>query len=96
MVPATSLVEEKQKQTLTALTTTPTSLEEVLLAKGLLGVILSLVVGVLILVMNRALGVQPLLLLLVLGLGAAMAAAFGVLLGVYVKDINTLSRFSLG
>lgn len=90
MVPATSLVEEKQKRTLGALTITPTSLEEVLVTKGLLGVILSLVMGVLILIMNQAFGVQPLLLAIVLGLGAVMAATFGILLGVLIKDINTL------
>lgn len=90
MVPATSLVDEKQKRTLTALTITPTSLGEVFMAKGLMGAILSLVMGVLMLVINQAFGAQPLLLILVLALGATMAAIFGVLLGAFVKDINTL------
>lgn len=90
MVPATSLVNEKQKHTLRAVTITPASLGEVLLAKGLLGAILSFVMGVVILALNRGFGAQPGLLLLVLGLSAMAAAVFGVLLGAFVKDINTL------
>ncbi|MFZ1400431.1 MAG: ABC transporter permease [Candidatus Promineifilaceae bacterium] len=90
MVPATSLVDEKMKRTLTAITTTPTSAEEVYLAKGLLGVILGVVMGVVILAMNRAFGSQPLLLVGLLALGAVMASAFGILLGMLLKDINSL------
>jgi len=90
LVPATSLVEENGKRTLSALVITPTSLGEVYLAKGLMGMLLSLLMGVLILIINRAFGEQQALLLLVLSLGAAMAASFGVLLGAWVKDINSL------
>lgn len=90
MVPATSLVEEKMKRTLTALTTTPTSVGEVYLAKGLLGVILGVVMGVVILAMNRAFGSQPLLLVFLLALGGTMASVFGILLGMLLKDINSL------
>ncbi len=90
MVPATLLVNEKQHQTLNALTVTPSTLNEVFLAKGLLGVLVSTVMGVVILVLNRALGDQVALLIMVLALGAAMSAAFGVLMGALVKDINTL------
>lgn len=90
MVPATSLVGERQKRTLGALTITPTSLGEVLVAKGLLGFIMSLVTGILILILNRAFGTQPVLLILVLALGGALSAGFGVLLGTLTKDINTL------
>jgi len=90
MVPATMLVEEKQQRTLSALTVTSTSLGEVLTAKGVLGVLLSMVMGVIILILNRAFGTQPGLLLLVLFLGAVMASVFGVILGVFIKDINSL------
>jgi ABC-2 type transport system permease protein len=90
MVPATSLVEEKQKRTITAVTVTPTTLEEVFLAKGLVGVALSITMGVMILAINGVFGAQPLLLLVLLAMGAVMAAVFGVLLGAFVKDINTL------
>jgi ABC-2 type transport system permease protein len=90
MVPATSLVEEKQRRTITAVTVTPTTLEELFLAKGLVGVALSITMGVLILAINGVFGVQPVLLLVLLAMGALMAAVFGVLLGAFVKDINTL------
>jgi len=90
MVPASSLVDEKHKRTLTALTITPATLEEVLLSKGLVGVIISLVMAVLILVLNQAFGGQPALLLLVLALSSMAAAAFGILLGTLTKDITAL------
>ncbi|MCA9955143.1 MAG: ABC transporter permease [Ardenticatenaceae bacterium] len=90
MVPATSLVEEKMKRTLTAVTTTPTSLGEVYTAKALLGIILGVVMGVVILTLNRAFGSQPLLLMGLLALGGTMASIFGILLGILIKDINSL------
>ena len=90
MVPATSLVDEKQKLTLKALVITPTTLEEVFISKGLVGVLLSIFMGVFILLLNQAFGTQPLLLVGVLAMGAIMAAEFGVLLGAFIKDITTL------
>lgn len=90
MVPATSLVEEKQKRTITAVTTAATTLEELFIAKGIVGFGLSLFMGAFILFLNRAFGAEPLLLVVLLALGALMAATFGVLLGAIVKDINTL------
>jgi ABC-2 type transport system permease protein len=90
MVPATSLVNEKQKRTLGAVVVTPTSLSDVFVAKALVGAILGLLTGALTLAINRAWGGQPLLLLLVLALGAVVAAIFGVLLGALVKDVNSL------
>ncbi len=90
MVPASLLVDEKQKRTLTALAITPTTLGDILTAKGLMGVILALVTSIVILLLNQAFGVQPGLLMIVLGLGAVLAALSGLLLGLLVKDINTL------
>jgi len=90
VVPASSLVEEKQKNTLEAVVVTPTSLGDVFLAKGILGIVLSLAMGILILVINQAFAIQPALLIMVLILGAVMAAEFGLLLGALVKDITTL------
>jgi ABC-2 type transport system permease protein len=88
VVPAALLVEEKQKRTLRALTTTAASLGEVFAAKGLLGVIVSMIMAVITLLLNRAWGPEPLLLLLSLGLGAVMAACIGILLGAFIKDMN--------
>lgn len=90
MVPAASLVEEKNKRTLNAITITPTSLADVLMAKGLLGVLLSVFMAILTLILNRAFGQEPALLMLTLVLGAIFSAALGVLLGSFIKDVNTL------
>jgi len=90
MVPASLMVDEKQKRTLTALAITPATLGDILAAKGLMGVILALVMSIVILLMNQAFGVQTGLLMIVLGLGAVLAALFGLVLGVLIKDITTL------
>lgn len=89
-LPATSVINEKEKGTLTALLVTPTTPEDVFLAKGLVGIGLSLFSGLVILALNQAFGVHPLLLVLVLALGAVMAAGLGLLLGTALKDVTTL------
>ncbi len=89
-IPATSLIDEKEKKTLTALVVTPTSLVDVFMAKGLLGFVLSMFVGIIVLLINQALGAQPLLLIMVLALGAIMAVELGMIFGAIMKDISTL------
>ena len=89
-LPATSVIDEKEKKTLEALVITPASIGDVFVAKGLLGIILSLFIGIVILVLNQAFGTEPVLLLLVLLLGAIMAAELGLLCGALIKDITTL------
>jgi len=89
-LPATSLVTEKQKRTLEALTVTPTTLHEVFLAKGILGFSISLTMGLIILALNQAFGAQPGLLALMLALGAVMAAELGLILGSFAKDMSSL------
>ncbi len=89
-LPATSLVTEKQKRTLEALTVTPTTLREVFLAKGILGFVISLAMGLIILALNQAFGGQPDLLVLMLALGAVMAAELGLILGAFAKDMSSL------
>lgn len=90
MVPATSLVTEKQKRTLNALNVTPTTLAELFTSKALVGMLLSVATAVAVLLLNRAFGGQPILLLFVLILGAMAASLFGILLGAFIKDITTL------
>ena len=90
LIPASSLVDEKQRRTLHALTITPASLLDVMAAKVLVGVVVSLMMGVILLVMNRAFGTEPLLLVVVLALGAFAAAIFGILLGALTRDMNSL------
>lgn len=90
MVPATFIVQEKQKRTLQALLVTPVSPGEALAAKGIAGVLLTVFMGVMILTINSAWGCQPVLLFTLLVLSAMMASAGGVILGLLVKDISTL------
>jgi ABC-2 type transport system permease protein len=89
-LPAISVINEKERKTLEALVVTPTTIGDVLVAKGLLGIILSLVMGILILILSQAFGAEPALLMLVLVLGAIMAAEIGLLLGVLVKKTTSL------
>ena len=89
-LPASSVIEEKEKRTLEAVAITPASVGDVFIAKGLMGIILSLLTGVVILVLNQAFGTEPALLVLVLALGATMAAEIGLLCGALMKDITTL------
>jgi len=89
-LPAASVIDEKEKKTLEALVITPASVGDVFIAKGLMGIILSLFMGVVILVLNQAFGTEPALLVLALALGAIMAAEVGLLCGALMKDITTL------
>lgn len=88
-LPAASLIEEREKRTLVALTTTPTSLMDVYLSKTLMGLILSGVMAVIILLLNRAFAGELALLLLVIALGGLMSSVFGVILGSVSKDMDT-------
>ena len=51
-LPAASVIDEKEKKTLEALVVTPASIGDIFIAKGLMGIILSLFMGVVILVLN--------------------------------------------
>jgi len=89
-LPAISLIDEKQKKTLRALVITPTSIGDVFTAKGIVGIIVSLAMGVVILTLNQAFTANPLLLVLVLTLGAVMASELGLICGALIKDATTL------
>ena len=90
MVPASSLVEEKEQGTLQAVLVTPTSVAEVLAAKGLLGVLLGTLAGVVTMWINGALGNAAPTLLLSLLLGAVMMALIGLVFGAWAADTTTL------
>jgi len=90
MTSATSIVSEKERRTLEGLIVTPTSLGDVFLAKGFLGIILALVMGIVILILNQALGAGAALLVMLLGLGAVMAAQFGLILGALIRNVTSL------
>ena len=89
-LPAGSLIEEKEHGTLQVLLTSPATLWEILLAKGIIGVGVSLFVGVFILILNGAFGTQPLMLVLVLALGGVMASEIGLISGIILGDITSL------
>lgn len=89
LIPASSLIEEKQRRTLTALTTTPATLLDVYLAKMLMGFIVSAIMGVIILLLNSAFAGDTALLLLIIGLGALFSAAIGIILGSFSSDMDT-------
>ena len=88
-IPATSLIEERQKHTLIALTTTPTTLLDVYLSKTLMGFILSAIMAVIILLLNGAFAGHIALLILVIALGGLMSSVFGIILGSVSKDMDT-------
>ena len=90
IIPGSTLVLEKQRQTLTALRVTPVSFAEIILAKCLLGFLMSMFSGALILILNGSLGTNPGALILTLAMAAAFASTFGGLAGILVDNINGL------
>jgi len=90
MLPATSLISEKQRHTLEALNVTPATLGDVFWAKGVIGVGLGVVTGVLTMVLSGGFSGSPWGLLLVLVMGAVMAVEIGLVCGALVRDMNTL------
>lgn len=92
-LPGGSLIEEKERDTLRALVTSPATLGEILLAKAVIGIVVSLFVGVAILFLNGAFGSNPLLLILTLALGGIMASGFGLILGILLDDLTSLLAF---
>ena len=89
-LPASSLINEKQRHTLEALNVTPATIGDVFIAKGFIGAVLATIMGVLTLTISTSFGSSPLALILVLGLGAILAAEIGLIAGAFIKDMNTL------
>jgi ABC-2 type transport system permease protein len=89
-LPASSLVEERGSRTIDAVLVTPARMSHVLLAKGLLGVLLAVLMGWVTLALNGALASEVVGLTLFLVLGGIMMAELGLILGCWAKDTNTL------
>jgi ABC-2 type transport system permease protein len=89
MVPAVSLIEEKQKRTLLAVATTPARLGEIFTAKAMMGIAIGMMTSLITLLINGMTDRIPLL-LLVLFLSALTASLLGILLGSILKDLNVL------
>lgn len=90
MLPASSIINEKQRRTLEALHITPATVGDIFIAKGIIGAVLATFMGVLTLAISTSFGGSPLALILVLALGAIMAAEIGLIAGAFIKDMNTL------
>jgi ABC-2 type transport system permease protein len=88
-LPGSSLLAEKEKKTIDAVVVTPATIGEIFLAKGLLGVVIGMIMGVVILAWNQALGTQPGLLVMLLFLGSIMAAGIGLLIGAIARDLQS-------
>lgn len=89
-VPAASVLDERVKGTLNAILVTPASIGEVLASKALFASTLSVLMGVVTLVINQAFSGHVLGILLALLLGTAMLVQLGLILGLWVRDMNTL------
>lgn len=89
-LPGTSLVEEKERKTLSAILVSPVRLSEVLVAKAVLGVILAVLMSVVTLALNGALGSSPFALLLSLLVAGVMCAEIGLLYGAGARDMKSL------
>ncbi len=90
MVPAASIVQEKERRTLVAVLVSPATMRDVLVAKGTLGVLLAILTGVITLMMNDAFGQEALAVVLAIALGGIMMAEVGLMLGSWAPDTNTL------
>jgi ABC-2 type transport system permease protein len=89
-LPAVSIADEREKRTLDALIVTPVKLSEVIAAKGILGVVLALAMTVFTLILNNALGAEPLALFVVLLFGAILCAEIGLIYGAVAKDTTAV------
>jgi ABC-2 type transport system permease protein len=90
LVTSFGLVQERENKTLDAILVTPVRLSEVLAAKAGIGLTLAVLMALLTLFLNGALGSQLPTLLLGLLIAALMAVEFGLIFGTAVRDINTL------
>jgi ABC-2 type transport system permease protein len=90
MLPASSLINEKQRRTLQALNVTPATIGNIFWSKGIIGALLAILMGVITLAISNSFGGTPAAMILVLGLGAIMAVEIGLLAGAFIKDMNTL------
>jgi ABC-2 type transport system permease protein len=90
MVPAASIAQEKERRTLDALLVSPTSMSEVLVAKGVFGWAAAMAAGLITLAFNDAFGGQPVATVLAVALGGLMMVQIGLILGCWAPDTNTL------
>jgi len=92
MLTASFIVNEKEKRTFAALLVTPVTLPEILIAFGAVGVIVSLIMGVILMLLTVGFA-QPLLVLTVFLLGSFLGVEWGLLLGMLSKDQTILVAY---
>jgi ABC-2 type transport system permease protein len=90
MIPAASIINEKNRHTLEAISITPLTMGEIFAAKGIFGILLAAIMGIITLILSGGFIPALLSMLLVLFLGAILAVEFGLLAGALIKDLNTL------
>lgn len=91
-----SMEQEKERRTLYAVLVTPTGISEVLLAKGSLGFIIGVLMSVVTLLLNGALGGEPVALILSLAVASLMFVEVGLLFASLAKDSTTLFTMMKG
>ena len=89
-VPSSSIVEEKEKGTLTAMLVTSARVNEVLAAKWLLGFIFAIFLAAATLLLNQAFGPRPLEVMVVIIVAAALTTMIGLIIGIYSKTATML------
>lgn len=93
-IPALSLAEAKEKRTLEAVLLTPASPLEVIGAKALVGVGISLVTAGFALLILRQYPIRPGLMLLGFALALLLAVSLGILIGLVARDQKTAGEIS--
>ncbi len=88
-VPAMSLVQERENQTLGAMLVTPVRMSEIIVAKILLGIILAIIMSFITLLLNNAMGNEPVALLIALLVSITMITEIGMIFAVLSKDVKT-------
>jgi len=89
-VPASSLVEEREKRTLSALLATPVSFSETAAAKAAFGVLLNAVMVLAILAMNSAIPSDLAALFVILIITSVFWALLGIVIGLLASNSQTL------
>lgn len=86
-LPAFAIADEREKKTVTAVISTPATLGDLIAAKGLLGLLLSLPMTMGILWLNGSLADRPLALLAVISVGAVLFSVLGMVYGAAAKEV---------
>lgn len=92
MLTASFVVNEKERRTLPALLVTPVTLPELLLAFGVVGIAVSLAMGIILILLTVGLA-QPALLMIIFLLGSVLGAEWGLLLGLVSRDQTILVAY---